>query len=130
MSLRVWPRAPQSGVNETSIVVNIDDSISGAREVDNDNDNVDDDNDDTINNGRGTAIPKHWRLRQGKLRRSGGNVGNDDDCGKGDCNSCGKDKEGDMVMRQQHNAATMTTKTMMTMATRQQLHKVKSTSYA
>ena len=58
MLLRVWPRASRSGANEMSDIVNIDDSINGAREVD-DNDNNNDNNiNDTINNGRGTAIPE------------------------------------------------------------------------
>ena len=59
MSLRVWPtRAPRSGANETSNVVDINDSISGARGVDDDNNNDDDDDNDTINNGEGTATPE------------------------------------------------------------------------
>ena len=45
MSSRVWPRAPRSGANETSDGININNSISGARGVD-DNDN-DNDNDRT-----------------------------------------------------------------------------------
>ena len=65
MSSRVWPRAPRSGVNKTSDVVDIDDSISDARGVDDDdNDNDDDkDDDDIINDGGGTAIPEHRQLR-------------------------------------------------------------------
>ena len=59
MSSRVWPRAPRNGANETSDIVNINDSISGARGVDNDNKDDDDDNDDAINNGGGTATPEH-----------------------------------------------------------------------
>jgi hypothetical protein len=52
-------------VNKTSDVVDIDDSISGARGVDDDdNDNDDDkDDDDIINDGGGTAIPEHRQLR-------------------------------------------------------------------
>ena len=64
MSLRVWPRAPRSGANETSDVVNINNSISGARGVDDDDDDNDDDDDDddgdndAINNSGGTATPE------------------------------------------------------------------------
>ena len=58
MLLRVWPRAPRSGTNETSNVVNIDDSISGARGVDNDNNNDDDNDDNAIYDGGGTVIPE------------------------------------------------------------------------
>ena len=125
MLSRVWPRAPWSGADETSNIIDINDSISGARGVDN-NDTNDDDN------GGGTAIPERRRLRQGQLRRFGGDGGNDGDCGKGDCDGHGDDKGGDMVMRQQHIAMAMTMTTTMTTATRDvhQLHKVKSTSYA
>ena len=64
MSLRVWPRAPWSGANVTSDVVDINDSISGARGVDDDDDDNDDDDDDddgdndAINNSGGTATPE------------------------------------------------------------------------
>ncbi len=57
--MRVWPRAPRSGANKTSDVVDINDSISGARGVDDDNNKDDNDNDDAINNGGGTATPEH-----------------------------------------------------------------------
>ena len=99
MLLRVWPRAPRSGVNERSNVLDIDDSINSARWVDDDNSD-DDDDDDAINNGGGTAIPKRQQLRQGQLWHFGSDKGNDGDCGKGGCNGCGDNKEGDMVMRQ------------------------------
>ena len=128
MSSRVWPRAPRSGANETSDVVDIDDSISSGREVDNDdNDNDHDGDDNAINDGGGTVIPERRRLRQGQLRRFDCDGGNDDDCGKGDCNGRGDNKEGDMVMRQRHIATAMTTTTTMMTATRDvhQLHKVK-----
>jgi hypothetical protein len=59
MLSRVRPRAPRSGANKTSDIVNINDSIRGARGVDNDNNNNGDDNNNAINNGRGTAIPEH-----------------------------------------------------------------------
>ena len=59
MSSRVWPRAPRSGANETSDVVDINDSISGAMGVDDDNNNDDNNNDDAINKGGGTATPEH-----------------------------------------------------------------------
>ena len=49
MSLRVWPRAPWSGANVTSNVVDINDSISGARGVDDDDNDDDDDDDDGDN---------------------------------------------------------------------------------
>ena len=58
MSLRVWPRAPRSGANETSDVVDIKDSISGARGVDDDDNDDDDDDNDAINNGGVTATPE------------------------------------------------------------------------
>ena len=63
MSSRVWSRAPRGGANETSNVVDINNSISSARGVDdndnNDDDNNDDDNNDNaINNDGGTATPK------------------------------------------------------------------------
>ena len=60
MSSRVWPRTPWSGANVTSNIVDINDSISGARGVgDNDNDDDDDDgNNNAINNSGGTAIPE------------------------------------------------------------------------
>ncbi len=117
MSLRVWPRAPRSGANKMSNVVDIDNIISGARGVD--------DDDDAINNGGGTAIPERQQLRRGQLWRFIGVGGNDRDCGRGNCDGCGNDKEGDMVMRQRHNATTTMTMTTMMTATRQQLHKVK-----
>ncbi len=50
--------SPQSGTNETSDVVDIDDSISGASAVDDNDNNNDKDNDSAINGGGGTAIPK------------------------------------------------------------------------
>jgi hypothetical protein len=91
-----------------SDLVDINDSISSTRGVDNNDDadyNNDDNDEDTINNGRGTAIPKRQGLRQGQgqLRRFGNNGGNNGDCGKGDCNGWGNNKEEDMVMRQGHN---------------------------
>ncbi len=58
MSSRVWLRAPRSGANETSDVVDINDSISGARGVDDDDNNDDNDDDDVINNSGGTATPE------------------------------------------------------------------------
>ena len=114
-------------MNKTSDVVDIDDSISGARGVTDDDNNDDNDNDDAINNGGGTAIPKRLRLRRGQLWCFGGNVGNDGNCGKGDCDGRGNNKEGDMAMRQQHIATARTTTTTMSTATRDvhQLHKVK-----
>ena len=127
MSLRVWPRAPRSGTNETSNVINIDDSISGTRGVGNDNNDDDNNNDNAINDGGGTVIPEHQRLRRGQLRRFGGDEGNDGNCGKGNCDGHGDDKEGDMVMRQRHIATATTTTITMTTAVRDvhQLHKVK-----
>ena len=59
MSSRVWPRVPRSGTNETSDVIDIKDSISGTRGVDDDDNNDDNNNDDAINDGKGTAIPEH-----------------------------------------------------------------------
>ena len=50
MSSRVWPRAPRSGANKTSNVIDINDSISSARGVDDDDNN---------NYGRGMATPEH-----------------------------------------------------------------------
>ncbi len=122
MLSRVWPIARRSSANETSNVVDINDSISGARGVDNDDNNNDDDD-----NGGRTAIPERQRLRRGQLRRFGDDGGNGGDCGKGNCDGRGDDKEGDMVMRQRHIATAITMTTTMTTATRDvyQLHKVK-----
>ena len=63
-------------------------------------------------------------MRQGQLWHFGGEGG---DCGKGDCDGRGNDKEGDMVMRQRHIAMATTTTTTMMMATMDvhQLHKIK-----
>ncbi len=58
MSSRVWPRAPRSGVNKTSDIVDINDSISGTRGVDDDDNDNDNDEDNAINNGGGTATPE------------------------------------------------------------------------
>ena len=128
MSSRVWPRAPQSGTNEMSDVVDINNSISGARGVDNNNNDDDDNNEDNaINDGRGTVILERQQLRQGQLRHFGSDGDDNGDCGKGGCDGHGYDKEGDMVMRQRHIATATTTTTTMTMVTRDvhQLHKVK-----
>ena len=59
MLSRVWPRAPRSGANKTSNIVDISDSISGPRGVDDEDNANDDNNNDAINNGGGTATPKH-----------------------------------------------------------------------
>ena len=59
MSSRVWSRAPRSGANKTSDVVDINDSISGARGVDDDDNDNDNDDNDAINNGGVTATPEH-----------------------------------------------------------------------
>ena len=95
MSLRVWPRAPWSDVNETSNVVNINDRSAARGGVDDHDNNDDNNNDDAINNGGGTSIPERQQLRQGQLRRFGGNGGDN-----GNCEGHGNNKEGDMVMRQ------------------------------
>ena len=127
MLSRVWPRAPRSDANKTSDIIDINDSISGVRGVDDDDNDDGNDNNDTINDDGGTAIPKHLRLRRGQVRRFGGNGGDNGDCGKGDCDGRGDDKEGDMVMRQRHIATATTTTMTMTTATRDvhQLLKVK-----
>ncbi len=61
-----------------------------------------DDDDDAINDGGGMEIPERRRSRRGQLRRFGVDGGDDNDGGEGDCNGCGDDKEGDMVMRLRH----------------------------
>ena len=58
MSSRVWPRAPRSGTNETSDVIDIDNSINGERGAEDNDNNDDNNNDDAINNDGGTAIPE------------------------------------------------------------------------
>jgi hypothetical protein len=66
-------------------------------------------------------------LRQGQLWRFGGDGGNDGNCGKGNCDGRGNNKEGDMVMRQRHITTARTKTTTMTTAMKNvhQLHKVK-----
>ena len=93
-------KSPLEQREQDNDVIDINNSISGTRGVDDvDNDNDDDDN-NTINDDGGTAITEHQRLRQGQLRRFGNNSGNDGNCGEGDCNGCSDDKEGDMVTKQ------------------------------
>ena len=55
MSLWVWLRAPWRGANKMRDIVDINNSIGGARGVDNNDDNI---KDNAINDGRGTVIPE------------------------------------------------------------------------
>ena len=57
MSSRVWPRPPRSGVNKTRDVVDIDNSISGARGVENNDKNNDDNNTTSSMTAEGWGSP-------------------------------------------------------------------------
>ena len=76
--------------------ININNSISGSRSSTRGVHYNDNDDDDAINAFGGTEIPKHRQSRQGQLRHFGIDGGNNSNGGKGNCDSCSNDEEGDM----------------------------------